>query len=332
MTIGIAVSGPMAGLATFMALRAVERVARGALGGFVSFVALDDDGQLLTACTQRGGTTTLFTEAEATGVMPPPAVASARLAGLISSGPNRPEPLIQFTPADPAAGLVTGHRLPNMPGPGPEGERDGPVNRAVLERLRQGDSPKEAVEAVLAAHPRADAGLIALARDGRIYAADSELVQKRPDRGRFLGEDPATGARCAVLHNSIFPITSIAPLAAAIAFDAIAPADRVDFQIMVRAGTRLEKGAEACLHLTSGERVSHITVEDAIWLGVGHHGAIIPHGAAVRRNGKLVGRVIFEPYCVAAKGELVSLSGQEEAVVSVRADTFEGTREFRALG
>ena len=61
MTIGIAVTGPDAGLAAFEALRAVERVSRGAIGGFVSFVAIGAEGSLLRAQTQRGGTRTLFT-------------------------------------------------------------------------------------------------------------------------------------------------------------------------------------------------------------------------------------------------------------------------------
>ena len=327
MTIGIAVSGPMAGLAAFMALRAVERVARGALGGFVSFVVLTDDGRALHADTQRGGTATLFTDAESTGVFPPPSFATARLAALMSSGPNRPEPLLQFTPADPSVGIVTGHRLPNMPGAG-----GGPINIAVLERMKHGETPRQAVEAELVAHPRADAGLIALARDGTLFAADSELVQQRTDCGSFLGEDAAVGGRCAVLHNSIFPVSPLAQLAAAVAFDTMAPVDGADFHVAVRAGTRLELGHEACLHLGTGDRATHISVRDKVWMAGSHHGAALPHGSAVRRNGKLIGRVIFEPYCVAENGVLISLSGLEEAIISVRADSIEGVKGHRALG
>jgi len=326
MTIGIAVSGPMAGLAAFMALRAVEHVARGAVGGFVSFVVLSDEDQLLAAKTQRGGTATLFTESEATGTLPPPAFATARLAGLMSSGPNRPEPLIQFTPSDPTAGIVTGHRLPNMPG-----SAGVPLNLAVLERLRRGEMPRAAVEAELAANPRADAGIIALARDGSLYAADSALVSRRDDRGSYLGEDAKTGARCAVLHNSIFPVAPLAPLAAAIAFDAMAPADQADFHVTVAAGTPLALGEESCLQIGAGGRVSQITVADPIWLGGCHHGAALPHGAAVWRDGQLIGRVIFEPYCVVENGILRSLSGLDEAIVAVRADAIEGTKDHRAL-
>src|SRR3546814_1977272 len=98
---------------------------------------------LFRSDTQRGGTATLV---GAKGT-PPPAFASARLVALISSGPDRPEPLMQFTPADAAVGMVTGHRLPNTPGV------DGrPLNLAVLARLQQGETPRQAVEAVLAAN------------------------------------------------------------------------------------------------------------------------------------------------------------------------------------
>lgn len=327
MTIGIAVSGPMAGLAAFMALRAVERVARGAVGGFVSFVVVTEEGRLLSADTQRGGTTTLFTDGETSGVLPPPAFATARLAGLMSSGPNRPEPLLQFTPADPAAGIVTGHRLPNMPGAGGL-----PLNVAVLERLKRGETPRAAVEAELAANPRADAGLIALALDGGLYAADSALVRQRGDRGRYLGEDAKTGARCAVLHNSIFPVEPLAPLAAAIAFDAMAPADQADFHVTVAAGTPLALDGEACLHLGAGGRVERITVTDPVWLGGCHHGAALPHGVAVREGGRLLGRAVFEPYCVVENGILVSLSGLDEAIIAVRSDAIEGAGSHFALG
>jgi hypothetical protein len=206
------------------------------------------------------------------------------------------------------------------------------LNLAVLERLKRGETPQQAVEAELAANPRADAGLIALARDGSLYAADSALVHQRGDRGSYLGEDAKTGARCAVLHNSIFPAAPLAPLAAAIAFDAMAPADHADLHVTIAAGTPLVVGDENCLLLGAGGQVSQVTVEDAVWLGGCHHGAALPHGAAVRRNGQLIGRVIFEPYCVVENGILLSLSGLDEAIIAVRADVVEGARDHRALG
>lgn len=314
MTVGIAVSGPRAGLAVFRALQAVEKVSRGAIGGFVSLVAIDAEGRLHAADTQRGSTRTLFTEGERTGVDPPPAIAEARLAALMASGPNRPQPLRQFTPGDPQAGLVTGHRMPNMPGV------DGiPLAEAVLARLRDGAGPREAVEAELARNPEADAGLIAVDLAGRIHIGDSAYVQRRSDRGSLLADDPATGARCGVLHNAVFPHRALAALAAAAAFDAIAPVDRRDLEVVIPAGIRLERGPERALHLDADGAVSHMTVTEPSWLGPSRHGAPLPFDTPVRRAGILVGHVVTEPYCIVEHGRLVSLSGGDAAAIAVRA-------------
>jgi hypothetical protein len=161
----------MAGLATFKALQAVERVGRGAIGGFASFVAITADGELLRSETQRGGTATLFTAGETICALPPPVFAEAPWAAVMSSGPDRPEPLSQFTPGQAGVGLVSGHRLPNMPGA--EGL---PINRAVLDRMAHGQPAPDAAHAVLAANPEADAGIIALDHAGRIYAGNTRIV------------------------------------------------------------------------------------------------------------------------------------------------------------
>ena len=111
MTIGIAVHGPQAARAALAGLEAVEAVGRGAIGGFVSLSVITPGRKLIDLGVQRGGAQAMLAQ---------PGMAQtdgARLAVLMSSGPDRPEPLSQFTPCDPAAGLITGHRLPNMPGP-----------------------------------------------------------------------------------------------------------------------------------------------------------------------------------------------------------------------
>ena len=313
MTIGIAVTGPDAGLAAFEALRAVERVSRGAIGGFVSFVAIGAEGSLLRAQTQRGGTRTLFTRGETTGVEPPTAFAEARFAALISSGPDRPEPLAQFTPADPGVGLISGHRLPNVPGV------DGvPLNQAVLRRLAEGTPPKLAIEAELARNPDADVGLIALDLQGRLHLANSRFVAQRADLGSALMEDAQSGAAVAVLHNAIHPHRAPAALAASVALDRMAPADRCDFRVVLQAGLRLELGDENCLHLDAEDRVERLTVTQACWLEPAHQGAAVNFAAAVRCKGELVGHATSEPYCVAKEGRLQSVSGQAAASIPVR--------------
>ena len=314
MTIGIAATGPHAGLAAFEALRAVERVSRGAIGGFVSFVAIDAEGALLRAQTQRGGTKTLFTRGETTGVDPPMAFAEARFAALMSSGPDRPEPLAQFTPGDPEVGLVSGHRLPHMPGV------DGiPVNQAVLRRLAEGSTPVQAIETELARNPEADAGLIALDLHGRVHLANSQFVAQRADLGSALMEDAQSDSAVAVLHNAIHPYHCLAALAACIALDRMAPADRCDFQVVLQAGLPLELGDENCLHLDAQDRVERLTVTQRCWLEPKYQGAAVNFAAAVRRDGKLIGHATSEPYCVAENGRLQSVSGQKAAPIPVRA-------------
>src|SRR5690606_22937806 len=113
MTIGIAAHGPNAGLAVMRALAAVEAVGRGAIGGFVSFVALTEKGGAEWRSVQSGGSAALFGAGQHSM---PSVLARARNAAVMSSGPNRPEPLCQFTPALEHVGLVTGHRMPNTIG------------------------------------------------------------------------------------------------------------------------------------------------------------------------------------------------------------------------
>ncbi len=316
MTIGIAATGAQAGLAVFQALRAVERVGRGAIGGFASFVCITEAGELIRAETQRGGTATLFVDGEATGTAPPPAIAQARFAAVMSSGPDRPAPLAQFTPGDAGVGLVTGHRLPNVPG-----VDEVPVNLAVLERMRQGACASAAVQAELLRNPEADAGIIALDHTGGLFAANSDLVAARGDLGFALERDAETGAGVAVLHNAIHPARGLAPLAAAIALDVMNPPDRVDFHVTVRAGTPVVAGAANALVLGegNGDGVVRIEVTRAAFLTGTAHGAVIGPDAVVRRGDDVLGRTTSEPYGVVRDGEVQSLSGLAEVRLGVRA-------------
>jgi hypothetical protein len=320
MTIGIAVSGPRAGLAAFRALAAVEAVGRGGIGGFVSFAAIDRSGVLHRAETQRGGTRTLFTTGEKTGVEPPEDLLEAPLAVLMSSGPDRPAPLSQFTPGQAKVGLVTGHRLPNVPG------IDGtPLNENVLRRLAEGQPPDAAIAAELERNPDSDAGLIALDCAGRLSLGNTALVAARGDLGHALVEDPEIGIKVAVLHNAIFPHRALAELAVSAALDSVSPDDRVDFEVELLAGTRLELGAENCLHIESDGGVSHITVTQKSWLADRRDGAALNYAASVRRNGELIGRIVFEHYCVAEKGRLVSMSGRKRVSVGARVESDRST-------
>ena len=184
MTIGIAASGPGAGRAILDALSAAEGVGTGAIGGFLSFACLTDTG-LWRCGRQRGGARGFLNE----GL--PDKIGAAPLAVLMSSGPDRPEPLSQFTPGADGVGLVTGHRFPNAP------DRDGiALGAAALALMRQGADPQAAASAVAWANPDADAGLICLDLAGRIGQANTAYVAGFPGLGvadRSLG---GHGCRC----------------------------------------------------------------------------------------------------------------------------------------
>lgn len=187
MTIGVAAHGPRAGAAVRAAVLAAELLGRGAIGGFGVFAILDGDGELRYRVTQNGGITALAL---------PDEWLDARFAAVISSGPNRPEPLAQFLPGKKGVGLVTGHRLPNLPGLGGV-----PLNQAALAGMAAGNAPQQAVENVLAANPEADAGLIAMDAQGRLGWGNTARVARRADRGEAFRDNG--DARLAVLHNSI---------------------------------------------------------------------------------------------------------------------------------
>lgn len=193
MTIGVAAHGPRAGAAVHAAVLAAELLGRGAIGGFGVFAMLDGNGEVRYRVTQNGGIRALEL---------PDEWLEARYAAVISSGPNRPEPLVQFLPGARGVGLVTGHRLPNLPG------LDGvPVNQAALARIEAGDTPQQAVDRVLDANPEADAGLIAMDVHGRLGWGNTARVARRADRGEAHRDNGE--ARLAVLHNSIHAQTAL---------------------------------------------------------------------------------------------------------------------------
>lgn len=200
-TIGIGAFGPMAGAAVIAAWAEAERRAAGDLHGFAVFTILDNAGVPVSLECQRGGFATIRGNREALARM-----ARATVAGVITSGPDRPEPLGQFLAAG-AVGLVTGHRLPNL------ATADGPAaNRAALDLLERGMPPGAAIERVLRANPDLDAGLIAVTETD-LGMANSAHVARRADLGEalILSQDRRYGL--ALMHNSISPVDGLAAAA-----------------------------------------------------------------------------------------------------------------------
>lgn len=309
MTIGIAAYGPNAGLAVLRALAAVETVGRGSIGGFVSVVAIASSGEVLRTETQEGGSGGLFASG-LPGV--PAALLEARIAGLMSSGPNRPAPLSQFTPAETGVGLVTGHRMPNT-----IGSSGINVNDEVLDLMRRGLGPEEALSRVVAANPAVDAGIIAVSVDGEVSAADTAHVKQRRDTGRALVGSREQGAVAAVLHNAIHPFRPLATLAAEVALDVMQPADTPDGWIRLREGTRLLAGRANAVEVAADGVVDAIFVEDRRFIA-GSWSIGLGYEAAVVRSAKTVGVMLHEPYMVVQDGRVRTVDGNAEKLVPIR--------------
>ncbi len=303
MTICIAAHGPNAGLAICRGLRAAERVGAGSIGGFAAFGAITAEGRLLRHETQRGGTSTLFIDGEITGTEPPPEVATATFAAVISSGPDRPEPE-KLLSADPLVGLVSGHRMPNTTGV------DGiPVNQQVLDLMRAGQSARAAVDAVLDRNPWVDAGLVAIDRRGLIYGRNSARVLRRPD----IAEASASraGASVVAFYNAIRPHTVLAGLVTEIALDTMLGIPKQDGQVKVSAGIPVIAGRQAAIHCDTNNVATHVTGNEFEVLNGRRIFTGIDLGSPVYRGGKLIGHTVSETWMTFQDGKLRFASGQE---------------------
>jgi hypothetical protein len=310
MTVGIVAVGTRAGLAVFRALQAVERVAEGSIGGFAVFAAVTEDA-ILRYETQRGGSATLFTAGEWTGGEPEEAAASARLAGIISSGPDRPAPLSGFLPAAAGIGLVSGHRLPQTPG------RDGiPLNQAVLSLLGAGQSVRQAVDFVLDANPSADAGLIAGGLGGEVYARNSARVAGRPDLGHARGS--VGDATVEVLHNAVHPLAPLAGLAAEVALDVMLRRREPAGEVTLRAGTPVTLGETDSILVGEDGVVQEVQTSDGHLITGRWNCVAVYLGSCVMRGDRCIGTTLTEPNMVVEDGRLVSMSGQQEVRIGFR--------------
>ena len=309
MTIGIAACGPNAGRAVHDALMAAQSVASGSIGGFAVFAAISENGELLRAHTQRGGAAMLFLDGERCGALPPPDIAAAPLAAVISSGPDRPAPLEPWLAADPRVGLVTGHRVPLELGP------DGKAyNLAALERMALGFEPQEAVDAVTGADPEGDVGLIAVDRLGHIGLSNSQRVARRPDLG-WAQSSLQNGARVAVLHNAIRPLSTLAPLVADVALEVMGARPLPKGSLRARVGTTVAIDATDAVDVDgSGTVIRILTSNERTAVGR-YVGGVIALGAEVRRDGEIIGHTLSEPNVLTDEGCVTLLNGSEECLI-----------------
>lgn len=293
MTIGVAASGACAGAAVRAAVLGAELFGRGAIGGFAVFAVLDEAGRLDYRVTQRGGIGALAL---------PDAWMTAKVAAVISSGPDRPEPLTQFLVGAAGVGLVTGHRIPNSLGD------DGvALNQAVLERLTSGEAPQSAVDQVLAASPELDVGLIAIGADGQLGWGDSARVLRRDDRGSFQRDDGAS--RLALAHNSIFSSRPLAEALGELAWAALHGREGRLRALRLNAAVPVRRASRDAVHIDSQGRVELIESANPELSRAQRRGTAIYLGSQVLCQGRPIGRVETELVAELAEGIATPLPG-----------------------
>lgn len=305
MTIGIAASGPWAGAGVLAGLRGVEAIGRGAIGGFVSLAALTQDGDLVRAETQRGGTGGLFAGE------PPEPLLRAPAAALISSGPDRPQPLSQFVAAAPGVGIVTGHRFPQTC------VADGqPLNGLILRAMAEGLDPDAAIWRVIKRYPGYDAGFIALAADGAIGLGNMPSVLRRADQGaaRLSLADPMR--RVATLHNAIHPHRALADMVNEIVADEMLRRETTVRLITVSAGVELTQGAAPEIDVDESFNATGIRHPEAHDLrGLTSFG--LGDRVRVILRGRDIGWLGHEPYMTLDHGRITGLDGKVSIAVPV---------------
>lgn len=284
MTIGIAARGTNAGRAVLRGLLAAELLGRGEIAGFCTFAWRDKSGAFRYATTQRGGTADL-------GPVPREAC-EAGWAALISSGPDRAEPLTQFLATSGEAGLVTGHRLPTS-----RTATGAVLNEVALALMAQGKLSQATLDALLAA-PGMDAGLICLPLKGPCVMANASRVEGRDDQGRALIDE---GERVvAVLHNSITTVrhhgNALAETVAEIASDAMGGQGAAHGIASLPDQIRVTAAAEDAIHLDAEGRVAAIHSCDPAYEGIRPGITAIYTRTPVWQQGRLIGHAASEVF------------------------------------
>jgi hypothetical protein len=227
---------------------------------------------------------------------------TARCATAISSGPDRPEPLEQFLPGLDRIGLVTGHRLPNTP------DLNGtPLNQAVLARLAAGETPQDAVDAVLSQSPEVDAGLIALDASGRLGFGNSARVERRSDCG--FGERQSANSRVALLHNSIFSQGGFTQKLTDLAWSNLT-GELADIRLLfLREAISVELSDKDRVHVRADGTITSIESANLRLQSTNPRTTAVYLGSEVWQEGRLVGRTTTELIMGVAQGRLCKQIG-----------------------
>ncbi|MGV2866294.1 DUF6963 family protein [Achromobacter sp. AGC39] len=302
MTIGVAAAGPNAGAAVHAAALAAELMGHGAIGGFAVLAILDDAGRVHHASCQRGGVSALDLPAH---------WLQARRAALIESGPDRPEPLVQFLPGADGVGLVTGHRLPNRPG------ADGvPLNVATLRLMAGGAKPGDAVARVLGAHPEIDAGLIALSVTGELGWGNTQRVSRRPDHG--MARHDNGDCRVAVLHNSIHPCAPLPHAMADLAWYALTGTTASYRALRLYAGTPIIRSTQDRVHVDARGGILSIEQADPSLPHGARRANAVYLGSEVWQDGGRIGHTVSELIADLADGQVTGVPDPARSLILMK--------------
>lgn len=310
MTIAIAAHGPKAGYAVRQGLRGAEILGRGAIGGFAVFSVIDGRGRHRQICCQDGGVRALPLDET---------FQATRCAAVISSGPNRPEPLSQFLAGAADVGLVTGHRLPNRVGAG-----NCPVNLAALDRMASGLSPAQAVEAVTRGDPELDFGLVAVSVAGGIGFANSGRVARRADLGAASRVTEACGF--ALLCNSIHAIPGL-PLdrvVGEIVWAELSGAEPAYLVARLSGSVGIEMAGQNRIDLDDQDRVVRVLSTEATAASTSARSTVIYSRTPVWKGGRRWGTCLSEVIASVRDGRIRCEPGAENQFVIERDEMLRG--------
>jgi hypothetical protein len=298
MTIGVIIRGPHAGAALVKCMASIEKIASGSIGGFVSLVVLRRGAQPVFYECQTGGVNALF-GVDASRNLPSELMESDR-AALISSGPNRPEPLHRFLSWDKTGNMVSGHRFPHT-----KTSKGIPLNESALGILRAQGCDQQALVELLQDNATLDAGLVAMDSAGHIFQGDTNRVQVRGDTASLVFD--TQDYAFAITLNSIRPPMLIVNLLGEKFKQQLDIDDRP--VLCVSAMASITAAKDKSVEINDVNEVININTPETCWFSPCNEGALIETGTPITRQGVPVGRIQDEPYVITTNGKIESLSG-----------------------
>jgi hypothetical protein len=320
MTIGIVARGKGAGAALVNSLRGIEHVAEGAIGGFVSLIVIDANNKPTLFECQTGGVSELFAADNSkhkdrnnsdvnigsSVLQLPTELLESNRAALISSGPHRPSPLKRFLAWDTRGNLVTGHRFPQTP------TDDGtPLNQKVLEVIQEYGADSSILNTLLTENAELDAGYVLIDAKGMIFQGDTERVKARGDTAN--ARISCEGYSFGITMNSIYPKQIIVDLLCEKLKQTLSAEQPTTITVDTKAVILIS--FEKRVEINIAKRVTHIYTPEKCWFKTSSEGALLETGTLITQHGKPVGRILEEPYVVAANGQIMTLSGEKEIIL-----------------